>query len=94
MKVKIFRPTKSAMQSGKGNLKKWLVAPIDESNVRSVNELMKWVSVDNTLSQLRFEFSSKEEAIKFAKSRNFEFEVEEPQISTVKTKSYASNFTG
>ena len=94
MKVKISRPTKSAMQSGKRNVKKWLVEPIEETNIRSVNALTGWVSASDTSSQLHFEFSSKEEAIKFAKSRNFEFEIEEPKMASVKQKSYAANFTG
>ena len=94
MKVKIFKPAKSAMQSGKKNIKKWLMEPIDESNVRSINPLMGWVSASNTTSQLHFEFSSKEEAMKFAKEKKFEFEIHEPHGSTVKPKSYAENFTG
>lgn len=93
MKVKIFRPTKSAMQSGKKNTKKWLVKPIEEANIRSVNPLMGWVSASNTSSQLGFEFSSKEAAIKFAESKNFSYEIEEPKISSLKQKSYAANFT-
>jgi hypothetical protein len=92
MKVKIFRPAKSAMQSGKKG-KKWLMIPVEEANVRSINPLLGWVSVGNSLSQLRLEFQSKEAAVEFAKSRNFEFEIEEPKIASVKQKSYAGNFT-
>jgi len=93
MKVKIFRPAKSAMQSGKKNSKKWYVEPIEETNIRSVNPLMGWISAKNTSSQLHFEFISKEEAIKFAESEGFQYEVEEPKIASVKQKSYAANFT-
>ncbi len=93
MKVKISRPTKSAMQSGKRNTKKWLVTPIEEANIRSVNTVTGWVSASDTSSQFRFEFASKEEAIKFAQSRNFVFEIEEPKVASVKQKSYAGNFT-
>ncbi len=93
MKVKISRQTKSAMQSGKRNAKKWLVLPIEETNIRSINPVTGWVSVSDTSSQFRFEFLSKEEAIKFAKNSNFEFEVEEPKVASIKQKSYAANFT-
>ncbi len=93
MKVKIFRPTKSSMQSGKRNLKKWLVEPIEKEDIRSINPLMGWVSASSTLSQFRFEFSNKEEAINFAKERNFEFEIHDPKISSIKPKSYSANFT-
>lgn len=94
MKVKIFRPTKSATQSGKKNTKKWLVLPIEEQNIRSINSLTGWISADNTSSQLKFEFQNKKDAIKFAKESNFDYIVEEPEISKVKAKSYAANFTG
>jgi len=92
MKVKIYKPAKSAMQSGKARSKKWLVEPIDEKNIRHLNPLMNWVSVDNTVSELYFEFATKEAAIDFAKQRGFQFVVEEPQLSSLKKKSYADNF--
>ncbi len=94
MKVRIYRPTKSAMQSGKNNMKKWLLVPVEQENVRSLNPLMGWTSVGNTESQLKLSFSTKEAAIEYAKSQKFEFEVEEPEVSSVKKKSYSANFTG
>jgi hypothetical protein len=93
MKFKIYQPAKSAMQSGRKNSKKWLMNPIEKTGVRSVNPLMGWISASNTNSQLRFEFSSKEEAIKFAQSKNFDYEIAEPKSASLKKKSYAENFT-
>lgn len=93
MKVKIYQLAKTAMQSGKRNSKKWLLEPIPEINSRSINPLMGWVSSNDMNSQLRFEFSSKEEAIKFAENQSFEFEIYQPQIASIKKKSYAENFT-
>lgn len=80
------------MQSGVKNTKKWLMLPI-EKNIRSVNPITGWISASDTSSQLRFEFPSKDEAINFAQKNKWEFEVEEPQRSSIKPKSYASNFT-
>ncbi len=82
------------MQSGKNNIKKWLLVPIEEENIRSVNPLMGWTSSDSTQSQLKLFFASKEAAIDYAKSQKFDYEIEEPEISCVKKKSYAANFTG
>jgi len=93
MKFKIFQPAKSAMQSGKKNTKKWLMLPIENNAIRSINPLTGWISAGDTSSQLRFEFVSKEAAIEFAKKSGFEFAVEEPKISSIKPKSYAANFT-
>ena len=92
MKFKIYKPAKSAMQSGKKN-KKWLLAPIEEINHRSSNPLMGWTSSNNTQMQLKIAFASKAEAIEYATKNNFSFEVEEETIFAVKPKSYAQNFT-
>lgn len=81
------------MQSGKKNTKKWLILPIEDNAIRSINPLTGWISASNTSSQLRFEFSNKEEAIEFATKSGFEFVVEEPKKSLIKPKSYAANFT-
>lgn len=81
------------MQSGKKNTKKWLMLPLEESKTRSISNITGWVSSNDTSTQLKFEFASKEDAINFAKDRGFEYEVEEPQNSTIKKKSYAENFT-
>lgn len=93
MKILIYRQAKSAMQSGKLNCKKWLAKPIENVNSRSIDTLMNWVSSDNTKTQLQFEFSSKEDAIKFAKQNNFEYEIKEPNEMKIRPKSYAENFT-
>ncbi len=93
MKFKIYKPTKSAMQSGQKNTKKWLVTPIEESKSRSINNIMSWVSSDNTANQLKFSFTSKEEAVKFVESQGFEYEIEESHTASLKKKSYAENFT-
>ncbi len=93
MKVKISKPTKSAMQSGRQNTKKWLLVPVEEKNPRTLNPLMGWTSGDNTKSQLKIFFTSKEAAIDYARSQKFEFEIDEPELSSIKKKSYAGNFT-
>ncbi len=93
MKFKIFQPTKSAMQSGKKNTKKWLMLPIEESSIRSINPLTGWVSAKNTSSQFRFEFLTKEDAVKFAEKSGFKYEVEETRDAKITPKSYAANFT-
>lgn len=93
MKVKIMKPAKNAMQSGKKNTKKWIVVPLEEHATRSINPLMGWVSSDDTKMQFRFEFATKESAIEFAKAQGFEYEAQEPNVSTLKRKSYAENFS-
>jgi len=71
----IFCPAKNAMQSGKANCQKWVVKILPQQNYQSINPLMGWVSSNNTQMQLKFAFSSKEQAINFAKSKQFNYKI-------------------
>ena len=61
MTIKIYKPAKTAMQSGRGKLKKWVLE--FETKDPSINPLMGWQSSTDTYSELKMEFSSKEKAI-------------------------------
>ena len=91
MTIKIYKPSKTAMQSGLGKTKKWLAEYIsDTDNVK--DSLMGWNSSLDTQSQIKSFFETKEQAIVWAKKNNFQFYVEEPKNKIIKPKSYASNF--
>jgi alpha-glucosidase (family GH31 glycosyl hydrolase) len=89
-KAKIYIPSKSAMQSGKGKSNKWL---LEFNKSKTENDyLMNWVSSNDTQSQVKLFFSSKDEAIAYAKKNNIDFEVIEPKKNKLIIKSYADNF--
>ncbi len=90
-KAKIYIPTKTAMQSGRGKLKNWILE--FETKDPTTNPLMGWESTDDTLGEIKLKFSSKEKAIDYAKSNNIEFTVIEPKPRKFTLKSYADNFT-
>ena len=89
-KAKIYKPTKTAMQSGTKKFDKWILEFITKDN--SINPLMGWESSSNTLSELNLEFSTKEDAIKYAKKNNVNFEIIEPKNRKIIKKSYTDNF--
>ena len=92
MTIKIYKPAKTAMQSGIGKTKKWLAEYISEvDNVK--DSLMGWNSSLDTQSQIKIFFDTKEQAIAWAKNNDYHYFVEEPKIKKVTIKSYASNFT-
>ena len=93
MKVTIFCPAKTAMQSGVKNTKNWLIVPNNDNSIHSIDPIMGWTSVNNTTSQLLFKFSNKEDAIQFAEEKGFEYEVKEPKQAKMQKKSYTENFT-
>ena len=90
-KAKIFKPTKTAMQSGLAKSEKWVVEYIVDQP--GINPLMGWESSTDTLSELKLEFSSKEKAIEYAKKNKIEFEIIEEKIRKIVKKSYSDNFT-
>ena len=89
-KAKIYKPSKTAMQSGKRNSKKWLLE--FETLDSSIDPLMGWESSIDTMSEVKLEFSSKDEAINYVKKNNIDYYVIEPEKSKIIKKSYADNF--
>ena len=90
-KAKIYKPSKTAMQSGVKKFDKWIIEFITEKP--GINPLMGWESSTDTNSEIKLEFSSKELAIEYAKKNKINFELIEPKIRKIIKKSYADNFT-
>ena len=90
-KAKIYIPTKTAMQSGLGKNNKWLLEFYTDH--RKLSPLMGWETSSNTLSEVKLEFISKDEAINYAKKNNIDYDLIEPKKRKVVKKSYADNFT-
>ena len=89
-KAKIYKPSKTAMQSGMKKFDKWIIEFITKDP--GTNPLMGWESSSDTYSELNLEFKSKDLAIEYAKKNNIDFEVIEPQKRKLTKKSYADNF--
>ena len=51
-----------------------------------------WESSDDTFTELKLEFSSKELAIEYAKKNKIDVEIIEPRKRKTVKKSYADNF--
>mgnify|MGYP001194827240 CR=1 FL=1 len=89
-RAKIYKPTKTAMQSGDRNTKNWLLE-FDTLNT-GINPLMGWETSNDTMSEVKLEFSTKEQAINFAKKNDIMYYIVEPQKRKIIKKSYSDNF--
>ena len=89
-KAKIYIPTKTAMQSGRGKSKKWVLEFFTKDS--STNHLMGWESSTDTLGEVVLKFSSKDKAIEYAKTNNISYTLIEPEKKKFVIKSYADNF--
>ena len=89
-KARIYKPTKTAMQSGRGKSKNWLLEFDTLDN--GINPLMGWESSKDTMSEIKITFSTRTQAINYAKKNNIDYYVVEPQQRKIIKKSYADNF--
>ena len=89
-KAKIYKPSKTAMQSGLGKSDKWVIEFMTKNP--SINPLMGWESSTDTLDELKLEFSSKDLAINYAKKNKILYELIDSQERKIVKKSYADNF--
>ena len=89
-KAKIYKPSRTAMQSGKRNSKKWILE-FDTLDT-GINPLMGWTSSKDTMSEVKLEFLTREEAINYVKKNNIDYYVVEPEKSKIVKKSYSDNF--
>ncbi len=78
------------MQSGKRNSKKWILQ--FETLNTSTDPLMGWESSRDTMSEVKLEFTTKEQAIEYAKKNNIEYSIIQPQTRKIIKKSYSDNF--
>ena len=88
-KAKIYKPAKTAMQSGMRNTRNWLLE-FDTLDT-GVNPLMGWETSRDTMSEVKLEFSTKEQAINYAKKNNVDYYIIEPQEHKIIKKSYTDN---
>ena len=91
MVARIYRPAKTAMQSGKARTRRWVLEYEPEAP-REVEPLMGWTSSGDMKQQIRLNFSSREDAVAYAERNGIAYRVFEPKTSRRRPKSYADNF--
>ena len=91
MKAKIYKPSKTAMQSGRSKFNKWILKFNNNRNQKK-DSTMGWNGGSNTISQVELKFDTKEDAINYAERNDIEYVVLESSERKVITKSYADNF--
>jgi hypothetical protein len=91
MTARIYKPARTAMQSGTANTKDW-VLDFDPEQPRAVEPLMGWTSSADMRQQVRLQFDSKDEAIAYCEREAIPYRVIEPKQSARRTIAYADNF--
>jgi hypothetical protein len=91
MVARIYKPAKTAMQSGTARTKEW-VLDYEQEAPRSVEPLMGWTSSGDMRQQLRLPFETKEEAIAYCECHGIGYQLAEPKPVARRTMSYSDNF--
>ena len=95
MVARIYKPSKTAMQSGRNADRSrgydWVLEYPRKSPARP-DRLMGWQSSSDTARQVKMRFPDKRTAIAFAVSHNITYQVSEPKPRRVKPRAYADNF--
>ncbi|WP_074380604.1 ETC complex I subunit [Bartonella doshiae] len=91
MIARIYRPAKTAMQSGKGNTGFWILQ-YEPSQKKMLEPLMGYTATSDVNSQIRIQFNMKEEAIAFAHKNAIPYRVEKAYKSIRRVVSYSDNF--
>ena len=90
MRVRIYKPAKTAMQSGVAQTHQWVVE--SEPQPKAVEPLMGWTASRDTMQQVQLCFVTLEEAKAHAEKNGWHYIVEKPHERAIRPKAYADNF--
>lgn len=91
MLARIYKPAKTAMQSGKAKTRDW-VLEFEPATARAPEPLMGWTSSTDMNGQVRLSFDTREEAIAYAQRNAIPFQLFDPKPQRQIIKAYADNF--
>jgi hypothetical protein len=92
MTARIYKPAKTAMQSGQAKTKDWVI-DFEPEQARQVEPLMGWTSSGDMRQQLRLRFHTKEEAIAYCERHGVAYQVTETKPVSRRVISYSDNFS-
>jgi hypothetical protein len=89
--ARIYKPAKTAMQSGTAKTKSW-VLEFEQATPKVVEPLMGWTSSSDTRQQVRLHFASKDEAVAYCEHHGIAYRVFDPNPPARRTMAYSDNF--
>jgi hypothetical protein len=89
--ARIYKPAKTAMQSGTATTKKW-VLDFEPAEPKEVEPLMGWTSSGDMQQQVQLRFATKEEAIAYCEHRGIAYRVYDSKPAKRQVIAYADNF--
>ena len=91
MAVRIYKPARNAMQSGKGKSDAWMLEHVDDQP-RTADPLMGWTSSADTRQQVKLRFDTLELAVAYAEREGLAYSVAQDPPVRAQRRTYSDNF--
>lgn len=91
MLARIYKPARTAMQSGQAAAERWVLEYEPETRP-AADPLMGYTSTADMRQQIRLEFDSSDEAVRYAERNGIPFTLAVAKEPAVKKLSYSDNF--
>jgi ETC complex I subunit conserved region len=91
MTARIYKPARTAMQSGQAKAKEWAL-DYEPEQAPTVEPLMGWTSSGDMRQQVHLSFDTKEEAVAFCERNGIAFRVFDSKPPVRPRISYSDNF--
>ena len=91
MTARIFKPARTAMQSGTRKTRGWRLE-FEPERALSVEPLMGWTASSDPTRQVRLDFPSREDAVAYAERNAIPYRVEDERTTRDKRIAYSDNF--
>lgn len=93
MRARIYQPARNAMQSGVARTRMWYL-DFPAADAREIDPLMGWTMTDDTQSQVRLTFATRDEAEAYARANGIDYTVLEShrRAVNVRPRGYGENF--
>ena len=91
MLARIYKPARTATQSGKAKAQDWTLE-FEPESARLPDPLMGWPQMTDPDGQIRLTFASAEDAVAYAEARGIPFQVAPDRKPKMIIKAYADNF--
>jgi ETC complex I subunit-like protein len=91
MTARIYKPARTAMQSGNAKTKEW-VLDYEPEEPRVIEPLMGWTSSGDMKQQVHLRFDTKEEAVAHCERHGIPYQVFETEPPKRQRIAYSDNF--
>jgi ETC complex I subunit conserved region len=90
--ARIYKPARTAMQSGKARTKEWFLE-YEPEQPREIEPLMGWTASGDMRQQVRLRFDTAEEATAYCERHGIAYQVFNPKPDEPRIIPYADNFS-